>query len=222
MATVWRQIAVGHPGEEATEQAQVMREIETIELARSDLRAFAPLYEAYYVQVHGYCLRRLRHREAAADATAQVFARAIASLASFQQRSATGSSFRGWLFTIAHNIVIDIGRRTRHHSSLDSSQETERFEHSPWLHDPAPGPEALAVATEEKDRVRRLLNTLPKRQQRIVELRMSGLNGVEIAAALNMSHGAVKSAQFRAYTALRELLKDAPVESIQPTSGGHR
>lgn len=204
------------------DQSQVLREIEIIELARSDPRAFAPLYESYYGQVHGYCLRRMRHREAAADATAQVFARALTSLSSFQQRSATGSSFRGWLFTIAHNIVIDQGRRTRHHYSLDSSSVIDDPDHSPWLQDPTPGPEAIALETEERTQIRQLLDHLPVRQRRIVELRMSGLNGVEIAEVMKMSHGAVKSAQFRAYTALRDLLTQESAEPFQSMSRGNR
>jgi RNA polymerase sigma-70 factor (ECF subfamily) len=220
MATFWRQAAVGYPDEADADNRLQVREIEIIELARQDPRAFAPLYEQYYPQVHGYCLRRLRHREAAADATAQVFTRALTSLSTFRQRSSTGSSFRGWLFTIAHNIVVDVGRRTRHHYSLDATDPNENLENSRWLHDPAPGPEAIAMDGEARTQVRRLLDRLPERQRRIVELRMSGLNGVEIAEALHMSHAAVKSAQFRAYTALREFLNTDSAESFLPTSGG--
>lgn len=213
---------MGQSGEERTDQLQVLREIEIIERARSDPRAFAPLYEQYYRQVHGYCLRRMHHREAAADATAQIFARALTSLSSFQQRSANGSSFRGWLFTIAHNIVIDQSRRTRQHFSLDSAAVIDDPGHSPWLQDPTPGPEAMALDSEERNQIRQLLEHLPERQRRIVELRMSGLNGVEIAEVMKMSHGAVKSAQFRAYTSLRELLTQDTAESFQSMSRGNR
>ena len=95
MATFWRQAVVGHPSEASSDHTLDSREIEIIELARQDPRAFAPLYEVYYPQIHGYCLRRLRHREAAADATAQVFTRALSSLSTFRQRGTGSSSFRG-------------------------------------------------------------------------------------------------------------------------------
>ena len=70
--------------------------------AQRDPTAFAPLYLAYVDPVYRYCYRRLGSREAAEDATSLVFERALRSLASFR-----GGSFRGWLFTIAHNAVID-------------------------------------------------------------------------------------------------------------------
>jgi RNA polymerase sigma-70 factor (ECF subfamily) len=222
MATFWRQGTVGQFTEERPDQVMNAREIEIIELARTDPRAFAPLYEQYYSQVHGYCLRRLGHREMAADATTQVFIRAIANLSKFRQSGSGTSSFRGWLFTIAHNIVIDTTRRSRKHYSLDSSEVVDRPENSAWLHDPQPGPEAVAVDAEERIRVRKLLDRLPERQRRIVELRMSGLNGIEIAETLRMSHSAVKSAQFRAYTALREWILEETPESSLPASGAAR
>jgi DNA-directed RNA polymerase specialized sigma24 family protein len=53
-----------------------------------------------------------------------------------------------------------------------------------------------------------MLARLPERQRQIVELRLLGLNGVEIAEVVGLSHSAVKSAQFRAYGALRDLLRE--------------
>ncbi len=58
-------------------------ELAIVEQAKSDPRAFAPLYERYAPIVYHYCLRRLSHPEAAADATAIVFTKAIAALPRF-------------------------------------------------------------------------------------------------------------------------------------------
>lgn len=44
----------------------------------------SPLYERYYRPVFGYCHRRLAHGEAAADATSQTFARALAGIVGFR------------------------------------------------------------------------------------------------------------------------------------------
>ncbi|MCO5225102.1 MAG: hypothetical protein M9953_07185 [Thermomicrobiales bacterium] len=54
--------------------------------------------------------------------------------------------------------------------------------------------------------MRAALITLSDRHRSIVELRLSGLATKEIAATLGMSVPALKSAQTRAYTAIRELL----------------
>jgi DNA-directed RNA polymerase specialized sigma24 family protein len=43
----------------------------------------------------------------------------------------------------------------------------------------------------------------------VVELRLAGLSGPEIALALGRSPGAVRLAQFRAYARLRDLLGPA-------------
>lgn len=53
-----------------------------------------------------------------------------------------------------------------------------------------------------------MLGQLPETQRAIVELRLAGLRGDEIASALDTTLSAVKSAQYRAYQRLRELLAE--------------
>lgn len=182
-------------------------EIAIIERAKADPHAFAPLYQHYAPIVHSYCLRRLGHPEAAADATSQIFTKALTGIHRFTPDPArAGSTFRSWLFTIAHNVVIDTRRRHRGHLSLDTDRGSATLAGSPHLRDRAASPEELAIRSDESRRVRQLLERLPDRQRQIVELRLAGLSGAEIAGALSMSEAAVKSAQFRAYTSLRTML----------------
>lgn len=186
-----------------------------VEMARHDPRAFAPLYERYAPIVYHYCLRRLSHDEAAADATAIVFTKAIAALPRFTpDPRRDGSTFRSWLFTIAHNVVIDTRRRNRNHVSLDTGSES--LATSPRLVDPGQSPEDLAVAADGARRVRAMLARLPDRQRTIVELRLAGLTGAEIGRTLGMSESAVKSAQFRAYATLREWFRDHDLAPVTP------
>ena len=165
-----------------------------VERAQAERAAFEPLYRRYADPVYRYCYRRLGDPEAAADATGQVFARALAGLAGFR-----GGSFRAWLFTIAHNVVLDELRRS--HSDLPLSAASE-------VRDPEPAhaPELEALANVERRALIEALETLPEDQRRIVELRLAGLKGPEIAAVLRRSHSAIKSSQFRAYARLREVL----------------
>jgi len=182
-----------------------------IERAKADPRAFAPLYHQYAPIVHNYCLRRLSHLEAAADATSQIFTQALTGLHRFTPDPCrSGSTFRSWLFTIAHNVVIDTRRRHRGHLSLDDGSGSPALAGSPHLTDRAASPEDLAIRSDESRRVRQLLERLPDRQRQIVELRLAGLTGAEIARAVSMSESAVKSAQFRAYATLRHLLTADP------------
>ena len=162
--------------------------------ARGDPRAFAPLYARYARPVYRYCWRRLGSHEAAEDATSQTFTKALAAL-----DRCDGAAFRAWLFTIAHNVVTDLYRRRQPRADLEALEA---------MPDDALGPEAVALADEERRSVQRVLARLRPEQRRVVELRLAGLTGPEIAAVLGRRPEAVKSTQHRAYARLRQLLGD--------------
>jgi len=163
--------------------------------AKHDPRAFAPLYHAYVDPVHRYCMRCLGDREAAADATQEVFARALRALPRYRD-----DAFRPWLFTIAHNVIVDIHRQ-RAKRNVDQALESDAL----WP-DPAPGPEAEALAAETRQSLHACLAQLAPDQRAVVELRLAGLIAKEIAAVHRRSLGSVKIAQYRAFRRLAVLL----------------
>ncbi len=173
-------------------------EDEMVARAQRDRHAFAPLYDRYADPVYRYCFRRLGTREAAADATSQTFVKALTALPRYR-----AGSFRAWLFTIAANVVADIHRRDRPTTRLDSAEQVLAS-----FADRSPTPEDQVIATEEEQSVERLLGQLTPEQRRIVELRLAGLKGVEVAEVLGLSVTAVRSSQFRAYARLRRLMGD--------------
>ena len=164
--------------------------------ARQDRRAFAALYDTYVDPVYRYCFRRLGSREMAEDATSLVFAKALAALPSYHD---DGPSFRSWLFAIAHNVITDVLRAQRRDLPLTALVD---------LASHRPTPEEEAVRTEEQQTVRALLALLPAGEARLLELRLAGLSGAEIAAVLGMTPGAVRVAHHRAIAHLRALLAD--------------
>lgn len=178
-------------------------EIAAIEAAQRDVRAFAPLYETYVDLVWRYAMSRLADHERAADATSTTFQRAMTALAHFRpERRGDGTTFRSWLMTIARNVVIDSARAEHPMSSLHEPAVQR------GLVDGQPLPEDHSIALEERRRVTRALSRLPETQRQIVELRLIGMKSSEIAGLLAMSLSAVKTAQFRAYARLRELLAE--------------
>ena len=72
-----------------------------------------------------------------------------------------------------------------------------------------PSPEEVVLTDEAGCTVLALLTLLPSDQRQILELRLAGLTGPEIAAALGRSLGAVKIAQVRAFARLRATLDPA-------------
>jgi RNA polymerase sigma-70 factor (ECF subfamily) len=153
--------------------------------AQRDPRAFEPLYARYADPVYRYCWRRLGDADAAADATSLIFIKALAALPRYR-----AGSFRSWLFSIAHNTVVDGLRSTRHDAPFD----------------PASGPEELALAGDAGRQVRSLLGRLSTDQRHVVELRLAGLTDREIAAALGRNLPAVRMLQTRAVARLRTLM----------------
>jgi RNA polymerase sigma factor (sigma-70 family) len=166
---------------------------ELVGRARHDANAFALLYRRYVDPVYRYADRRLGNREAAEDATSLVFTKALAALPGY--RTGIGT-FRSWLFAIAHNVIVDAERAGPPGMPLEFAND---------LADPGSAEEAVLVAETQRG-VRDLLNQLPVDQRAIVELRLAGHTGPEIAAILGRSLASVKFAQFRAYGRLRELL----------------
>ena len=169
-------------------------EVAIVLRARGDRRAFEPVYRHYYPRVLGYCRRRLLHDEDAADATSQTFAKALGGLDGF-----TGGAVASWLFTIARHVVIDAVRRRRPEVDLQAAGE---------ITEPTAGPEELTVAGDRRRALLAAVARLTPEQREMVELRLAGLTGQEIADVLGLSLSAVKSSQFRAYTRLRALLAD--------------
>jgi len=171
---------------------------ELVALARTDPRAVAALYRRYLPPVFAFCERRLPTTEAAEDATSLVFTKAVAALPAYREGA---GSFRSWLFAIAIRVAVDAHRARRPVTVLDAACDVP--DSARWS-----TPEQAAEHADLVRLVHTALAALPSDQRAIVELRMAGLTGPEIADAVGRSLASVKFAQFRAYQRLRQLLAE--------------
>ncbi len=164
---------------------------ELARVAQADPRAFTALYERYVSPIYAYCLIRLNDREAAEDATSEVFVKALAGLGGYRN-----GVFAAWLFQIAHNVVVD-AQRKRHPQPLTDADTL-----------PAPGLTVEDAAVERMTRqdLRAALTQLSEEQRTVIEMQCAGWSGPRIAAALGKSLTAVRMLRFRAVERLRDLI----------------
>jgi RNA polymerase sigma-70 factor (ECF subfamily) len=168
-----------------------------VDAARTDRDAFGALYDRHVDRVFAYAMRRLRDRELAADATANAFSKALAALGQFQPDG--DSAFARWLMTVARNAVVDIVRERRDTVALDLDALAR-------MRAAAGADPASHLPPDERRQIEAAIRALGSPGREIVVLRLQGWTGVEIAELLDMSHGAVRVAQHRAYARLRESL----------------
>jgi RNA polymerase sigma factor (sigma-70 family) len=74
------------------------------------------------------------------------------------------------------------------------------------LVDNGQSPEEWAISNDERCRVFAVLKQLTGDQRQVVELRLAGLTGPEIAGVLGRNRGWVNVTQYRAVERLREIL----------------
>lgn len=161
--------------------------------AQADRSAFAVLYHRYLDRVYGYAFYQLRDHHDAEDATERIFLAAMRGLPRFHD---TGSTFRAWLFSIAHNTIAN-AHRTRSRRRADPLPDA--FDR------PAPDadPAGLVSRADELRAVLRAVQQLPEDRRQVILLRfVDGLSSREVGEVLGRSPGAVRVLLHRA---LRDL-----------------
>jgi RNA polymerase sigma-70 factor (ECF subfamily) len=161
-----------------------------------DLVTFEAVYRAWAPHLYRYCLRRLSSVENAEDATSQIFHQAFRGRAGFH-----GGSVPAWLFRIAERVLIDHYRTSKPTSSLDLADT---------LVDATPGPELLAIQSDEAERLQAAIAALPTPRRQVIELRLAGLTSPEIAQILERSPDWVRTTQHRAVVQLQAALQVTP------------
>ena len=159
--------------------------------------ALGELYDRYEAKIFSYIFRRTGDQPLAEDLTAQVFLRMLESI---RDRKAWHSSFSGWLYRIAHNLVIDHYRRRDRQSAID-------LEEAPPMASDLEDPVETAEMNIDAERLRAAIRRLTDEQAEVVSLRfLEGYSIAEVAEMTNRTEGAIKALQYRAVTTLRGLL----------------
>lgn len=172
-----------------------------------ETEAFAVLHRRYFARIYRLALFRCKSVQDAEDIASETFVRATLHLRSFRFQ---GDSLYPWLSRIATNLAADQGRRAAGVTlvSLDSpTADNVRALIEGLAGENAPDPHDLAGRHETQAIVRAAVAALPVNQAEAVLLRFgSDMSIKEVALALNISEGAVKSLLHRALVNLRKAL----------------
>jgi len=167
--------------------------------AQGDRAAWAELYQQLAPRVYGLCRRLLRQREAAEDATSEVFLRAQRNLRSYD----LGLPFAPWLFGIASHYCLDQLRRRRAEQRLFEAPD-RRVEAAA---DEMDSPLRSLLLTHEREVLRATIAALPERERVLLTLRYDAeMTYDEIASATGLEKSHVGVILYRAKKELRRAL----------------
>jgi len=162
-----------------------------------DRTAIAEIYDRYSLRIYNYLYHRVGNAYLAEDLTATVFVRMLEAIRSSK---AWRTSFSGWLYRIAHNLVVDYFRS----GELDRQVPLDDWSPAGGEH---PGEAAERSLAEQH--LRSTIGQLTDEQGMVITLKfLEGLSNAEVAALVGKSEGAIKSLQFRGLAALRRLMDE--------------
>jgi RNA polymerase sigma-70 factor, ECF subfamily len=175
------------------------------------------LFAAHHGEIYAYLIRMLRDPELAADLTQDAFIKAYRNYDTLEKPE----NARAWLYQIAHRVALDHIRR----------QKIVRF--LPWTgdnHGAAPSTERLVMDAQLSGDMHRALAKIPERQRAALLLaELHDLTGLELAAALGVSHVAARALLTRARESLRQALAverqadaEAEAEADAANAAGNR
>jgi RNA polymerase sigma-70 factor (ECF subfamily) len=183
-----------------------------------DRAAFAELFNRYHPQVFRSAYLIVRRQDAADDITQLVFVELFSAFRRFDLRR----PFLPWLYRIVHNVSVDYLSRDRRGRALTPTTDAE-FDLLLGP-DPGPGPAEQVEQAELRRTIWAALEHLPVNQRAALVLSYSGgLNEHEVAEAMGVRPGTIKSRLHRARHTLRETLaRDHGTASLEylPSADG--
>lgn len=182
-----------------------MTEQELISKAKSgDQDAFGQLVLDHQNKVYTLAVHFVGDREDAADLAQEAFLKAWRSLGSFQGES----SFATWMHRLTTNVCLDWLRKQSRRQNISVAVSLDD-EEANWTEpaDSRQDPQERLEQTERKQALTQAMQKLTEQHRRLLLMReVSGLSYQEIADALEVDLGTVKSRIARARMQLRKIL----------------
>ena len=177
-----------------------------LRFAAGDIAAFDALYARHELGVWRYVFRSVRVQAVADDLLQDVWFAVARSAPSYT----VSARFKTWLFTMAHNRLVDYFRTARNHVSLDGNGD----EDSPGIGDTLAadsgfGPLRRLESSEQAAALIAAVERLPREQREAFLLQAeAGLSVEEIAVATGVNFETAKSRLRYARNSLRQQLQE--------------
>lgn len=189
----WAYSGAGRDGIEASLEARA---------SGGDRNALEALLREHARAVHDVC-RFVAGKNDAHDATQAALERIVKSIDKFDPDKGT---FRTWALTVTRNVCRD---RLRRRGLERRTFVSDGDEVTSWQASEAPGPERVALARIESERLLEALDTLPEKMRLAVVLfHMHGSTYEEIASTLEVPMGTVMTWLHRGRKRLRKALTE--------------
>ena len=176
---------------------------------QGDYRAFDQLMKRHQARAYQYALKLTKHADEARDVVSEGFIRVFRAIRQFRSNSA----FTTWMYRILRNCFLDMRKRKslRIVASLDSVKETDDGEVQIQVEDRRISPQEQAERADHSWRVRKAVGQLTAIQRDMIILyHAEQMSYEEIAIALDLPVGTVKSRLNRARIALKDILARQP------------
>ncbi len=174
-----------------------------------DAAAWEEIVRTYNRRIYNICYRFTGSADTAEDLTQEVFIKIYRTLGSYD---GTRGSFMTWIATVTRNLLVDNFRRTKMDRATDSleaapSQDEEGLSLAAQLPDNSLPPDARLQQRETQQMVQNALGKLsPELREAVILRDLQDMDYREIAQALRVPEGTVKSRINRGRTELARLL----------------
>lgn len=172
---------------------------------KGDRGALDSLIRKHERRAYQYAFRLTSNPEEASDVVSDAFIRVYSALQNFKGQSA----FTTWLYRILTNCYLDIRKKEKNRQtmSLETTLQPGEGDVERQIEDDEPSPHALFERGERERAVTGAVGQLPEYQKAMIVMYHSeSMSYEEIAEALDLPIGTVKSRLNRARLSLRQLL----------------
>lgn len=165
---------------------------------RGDMQAYADIVTRYQSLAQRTAYVILRDADEAQDAAQEAFVKAYRAIGRFRE----GAPLRPWLMRIVANEAINRAKSSARHRTVDLDVAGS------VATDADASPEARALAGERRELLLRAVNEMKEDDRIVIAYRyFFELSEAEMAEALGIAPGTVKSRLSRALSRLREIVR---------------